>query len=142
MRFINRTKGEVTRIASTSGHIVLVGDEFVEVPEHMEADAFSKGCISEALYKSIRADMEADLKKSSAMVALVGGGSPEDADRSPVIIAKINEMMDSAEDGYFTKAGLPNLKILETLCGFRVSKEEMEAAWASVVAAKSTDTGE
>ena len=134
MRFIARTKGEVIRIASTSGHIVLIGDEFTEVPEHMESEAFSKGCVSEALYNSIREDMKADAQKQAALVALTGGGSPEGADRSPVVIAKINEMMDSTDEGYFTKAGLPNLKILETLCGFRVSREEMEAAWAEVAA--------
>lgn len=139
MKFKSRSRGESVRIASTSGHICIIGDEFTEVPEHMESEAYANGCISEALYQSIKADMEADAKKAAAALALNGGGAPEGSDRSPVIIAKINEMMDSTEDGYFTKAGLPNLKVLETLCGFRVSKEEMEKAWDVVSISKSTD---
>jgi hypothetical protein len=142
MKFIARTKGEVIRLASTSGHIVLVGDEFTEVPKHMESEAFAKGCVSEELYNSIRADLEADAKKASAAISLNGGGTPDGADRSPIIIAKINEMMDSTEDGYFTEAGLPNLRVLGSLCGFRVSKEEMEEAWFAITNSSAPTEGE
>jgi hypothetical protein len=129
MRFISRNKEAVVRIASTSGHIVLIGNEFVDVPEHMEAEAYANGCVSEELYKSIRADIEKD---AGAKQALVGGGTPAEADRSPVIEQVMNDMLASTDEGYFTKAGLPNLKVLEKLCGFTVSRDEMETCWGKV----------
>jgi hypothetical protein len=141
MRFISRNKDEVVRIASTSGHIVLVGGEFTEVPEHMERDAYALGCVSEELYNSIKSDMEKDA--AAAKNSLLGGGNPPgSADRSPVVIATIKTMLESSEDGYFTKAGLPNLKVLEKLCGFTVSKDDMETAWGVVSAETSLPGGE
>jgi hypothetical protein len=137
MRFIARKKGEVVRIASTSGHIVLIGNEFTEVPEHMEKDAYANGCVSEELYNSIRTDME----KESAATKSLAGGSAHPGDQAPVVIEKIKVMLNSTEEGYFTKAGLPNLKVLEKLCGFTVSRELMEASW-EIVSAETSPEGE
>jgi hypothetical protein len=137
MRFISRNK-EIVRLASTSGHIILVGAEFVDVPEHMEREAYASGCVSEELYNSIKADMAKDAEAKSN---LAGGGQKDKIDPSPVVIETIRTMLNSTEEGYFTKAGLPNLKILEKLCGFTVSREDMESAW-SVVSAETTPGGE
>lgn len=128
MKFRSRKTGAVQRLASTSGHILLVGDEFVEVPEHMEAEAYANGCISEELYNSIKSDMEADATAQSALV----GGELSAEQKAEAIKAAITAMLDSAEEGAFTAAGLPNLKVLSKATGFSVSKEDMEAAWAEV----------
>ena len=128
MKFRSRRDGEVIRIASTSGHICLVGSEFVEVPDHMEADAYAAGCVSEALYNSIKADMEKD---AAAKAALVGGGLT-DEQKKIAIKRAIQEMLDGNEDGSFTTAGLPNMKVLVKKTGFPVSKEEMEAIWETI----------
>lgn len=50
MKFRSRSDSEVARLASTTGHIILVGQEFVEVPQHMESEAYANGCVSEELY--------------------------------------------------------------------------------------------
>ena len=128
MKFRSRRDGEVIRIASTSGHICLVGSEFVEVPDHMEPDAYAAGCVSEALYNSIKADMEKD---ADAKAALVGGALTEEQ-RSAAIKLAIEAMLDGKEEGSFTTAGLPNMKVLVKQTGFPVSKEEMEAVWATI----------
>ena len=130
MKFRSRRDGEVIRIASTSGHICLVGSEFVEVPDHMESDAYAAGCVSEALYNSIKADMEKD---AAAKAALVGGGLTPEQKHEAIKLA-IGAMLDSKDDGSFTKDGLPNMKVLAKQTGFAVSKDEMEAAWAEVAA--------
>lgn len=131
MKFRSRSDEQVIRLASTSGHIVLVGKEFVEVPEHMESQAYAEGCVSEALYNSIRADMEKD---AAAQAALVGGGLTEEL-KHEAIKAAIVAMLDGKDEGSFTTAGLPNMKALAKQCGFQVTKDEMEAAWAEVSAA-------
>ena len=128
MKFRSRRDGEVIRIASTSGHICLVGSEFVEVPDHMEPDAYAAGCVSEALYNSIKADMEKDAAAKAALV----GGALTDEQKKIAIKRAIQEMLDGNEDGSFTTAGLPNMKVLVKKTGFPVSKEEMEAIWETI----------
>lgn len=142
MRFRSRSNSEVARLASTSGHIILVGQEFVEVPQHMEAEAYSNGCVSEEIYNSIKADMA-----KGALATGEGGDSKPDGgiklpsgdiireDRPSVIRQAIQGMLDGGEDGAFTAAGLPNLKVLSGKCGFQVSKDEMEVAWGEISAA-------
>lgn len=132
MKFRSRSDEQVIRLASTSGHIVLVGKEFVEVPEHMESKAYAEGCVSEALYNSIRADMEKD---AAAQAALVGGALTAEQ-KHEAIKAAIVAMLDGKDEGSFTTAGLPNMKVLAKQCGFQLTKDEMEAAWNEIVAAQ------
>ena len=44
MEFISRD-GEVKRVASTSGHVFLIGKEPVMLPSHIEVEAYASGCI-------------------------------------------------------------------------------------------------
>ena len=132
MKFRSRRDGEVIRIASTSGHICLVGSEFVEVPEHMEPDAYAAGCVSEALYNSIKSDMEKDAAAKTALT----GGALTPAQKHEAIKLAIQSMLDGNEDGNFTTAGLPNMKVLVKQTGFPLTKDEMEAAWNEIVAAQ------
>lgn len=141
MKFRSRNNTDTIRLASTSGHICLIGQEFVDVPEHMEADAYANGCVSEELYNSIKADLAkgalAGDGGADAKVILPGGATmPTTVDRSLAIRTQIDAMLSGNEDGSFTAAGLPNLKILSSKCGFQVSKEEMEPVWAQIVAEK------
>ena len=137
MKFRSRRDNEVIRIASTSGHICLVGSEFVEVPDHMESDAYAAGCVSEALYNSIKADMEKD---AAAKAALVGGALTEDQKHEAIKVA-IGAMLDSKDESSFTKEGLPNMKALVKQTGFTVSKEEMEKAWSEIAAQAGSSEG-
>ena len=132
MKFRSRRDGEVIRIASTSGHICLIGSEFVEVPDHMEPDAYAAGCVSEALYNSIKSDME----KDAAAKAALTGGALTPAQKHEAIKLAIQSMLDGNEDGNFTTAGLPNMKVLVKQTGFPLTKDEMEAAWNEIVAAQ------
>ena len=149
MRFRSRSNSEVARLASTSGHIILVGQEFVEVPQHMEADAYANGCVSEEIYNSIKADMAKGAEQAAMemLAGATGGGAQQVSgiklpsgdivreDRPAVVRQAIQAMLDGGEEGAFTAAGLPNLKVLSGKCGFQVSKDEMEAAWGEISAA-------
>ena len=153
MRFRSRSNNEASRLASTSGHIILVGQEFVEVPQHMEADAYSNGCVSEEIYNSIKADMAKGAERAAMemLAGATGGGAQQVSviklpsgdiireDRPAVDRQAIQGMLDGGEDGAFTAAGLPNLKVLSGKCGFQVAKDEMGAAW-KVVSGNGTDT--
>ena len=146
MRFRSRSNSEVARLASTSGHIILVGQEFVEVPQHMEAEAYANGCVSEEIYNSIKADMAKGAEQAAMemLAGATGGGAQQVSgiklpsgdivreDRPAVVRQAIQAMLDGGEEGAFTAAGLPNLKVLSGKCGFQVSKDEMEVAWGEI----------
>ena len=138
MKFRSRSDNQVVRLASTTGHICLVGREFVEIPEHMEAEAYANGCVSEELYNAIKADLAAGNLVAGGGVRLPGNGGPQ-AERTSVIKQQIEAMLDSGEDGAFTAAGLPNLKVLSGKCGFQVGKDEMETVWGAIAAGKEQD---
>ena len=138
MKFRSRSDSQVIRLASTSGHICLVGREFVEIPEHMEAEAYANGCVSEELYNAIKADLAGGLLSGGGGARLPGSAEPQTT-RVSTIKQQIEAMLDSGEDGAFTAAGLPNLKVLSGKCGFQVSKDEMELAWGEIAAEKEQD---
>jgi len=58
--------GATKRIASTSGHVILVGDEFTEVPDHLISDAQAAGLLSEEIYLEAKAAVEAEMKMDNA----------------------------------------------------------------------------
>ena len=111
MRFCSRD-GEIKRVASTSGHVLRIGKEFVEVPAHMEGEAFAAGCLSEEVFANITAS-----------------NMPDPVDRPATVETRIKEMLDSDDPTYFTTKGTPNRTVLDELCAFKVTKEEFEAAW-------------
>lgn len=115
--------GSVKRVASTSGHVVMVGDKFVEVPKHMEAEARALGCISEEMFNQIQKNKEP---------VQVEPLSHEE--RLDIVIASIKRMFEDDRDDNFTARGTPNKKILEGLCGFKPTSEEFDAAWEKVQA--------
>ena len=45
--------GEPVRVASTSGHVIVVGKEFMPIPPALEAEVIAKGCVSRTLYNEM-----------------------------------------------------------------------------------------
>lgn len=118
MRYKSMSEKKI-RIASTSGHIIMVGEEFKEVPEHMEPDARAAGCIAEDVFNKLT---------SAENVA-----EPLTADeRIDLIVLSIKEMAADNPEGNFTKNGSPNRKILNAKCGFTVTAEEFDVCWSTV----------
>lgn len=111
MKFRTR-KGKV-RLATTSGHVTWLNEEWKELPELFHIEAWSSGCISE--------DMAAVLQ---------GGGPSFEESRRENIIEAIREMEKADDPSLFTDTGLPNLKKLREYAGFEVTSEERDDAWA------------
>jgi hypothetical protein len=52
--------GEEHRLAFTNGHVYLVGDEWISLPEFAWAEAYGNKCISEEFFKKTRIDPSID----------------------------------------------------------------------------------
>lgn len=110
------------RVSSTSGRIMIIGPELVEVPVDLEAEARYKGCVSEEVL----------------------GGLTQGDSKPPLLSVEdaIRNMISMPEDGDFTAQGLPNLRSLTRLCQRNITKEEMMEAWKIVSAEKDAEEAE
>lgn len=116
---------EPTMIGLTSGHTMVVEPTGTEVPQQFRRAAIAAGCtpmgvgISEQPEASEAAETRQDVIKNA-----------------------INKMLDGGEDGDFTNDGKPDLKKLSETAGFKVTRDERDAAWALVQASLTNESAE
>ena len=126
------------RVALTSGHAAVIGHEWRELPEIFHRDALAQGAQCDATH----IDNPEPPSINGGEQANGGQPSEDDAYREAILL-----MIERDEEGDFVAStGLPNLKALEKLVGFRVNKERAYAAFhqlkAEADAAGDTDGGE
>lgn len=131
-KFKKITEGpDPVRLAFTSGHTFIVGEEFIPIPagpggEFWKA-AFAAGCISEeALTKAI------ERQKQGKPSAILGDGAKKDLsnlsaeERKALAKEKIEQMYATKDPSHFTRDDLPMTEKLSELCGFTVSAAERD----------------
>ena len=101
-------------IALLTGHSAVIGTEWRDLPAFMHREALMKGCITD--------NMDAE-----TIAAKLEDAKPQE-NQHDILVRHIESMMDDAKEGYFTGAGLPNLKILSKKAGWTVNKEDMMQA--------------
>lgn len=115
MKFRAPTTETPIRVALTSGHTAVLTNEWRELPEIFHRDALALGAQCDATHidnpvpPSIQADGQGN------------GGQPSEAEAYREAILLMVERDD--EGDFVASTGLPNLKALEKLVGFRVNKE-------------------
>lgn len=96
-------------VSLKSGHTFAIKPEGSDVPEQFRAAAIAAGCTSVAL------------------------GKPKKGDQAPtksdLLVAAIDKMLDTDDEGAFDGDGKPNLEALSKVVGFNVSREERDAAF-------------
>ncbi len=112
-KFCNPSGGKV-RIALLSGHITIIDGDWAPLHKRFWPEAFAKGCISEEMYENI-----------SKM------DSPNERPNVLKVIDAIKGMVEGGDAENFTSDGVPNANILSTVCGFDVSQEMRDNAWAA-----------
>ena len=135
MKFRSRNE-DVVRLASTIGHVCLIGKEWTEVPDHMEGDAYSKGCISEEMFDTIKKTLANEVSEeiTGEGVGLELGEETEEGVRNLTIKKVIDKMIDEPKPSDFTARGFPNLAVLSERCEFPVPKKIMEPIWEFIQA--------
>ena len=154
-QYIN-PNGEKVRIASTSGHVVFIGEEPVDILPHMEAEAKAQGCMPYSMYQALEEKLKRQMeermtgamapageKAEGEVKANAGDPEPgaegklnlEEDQKLKKVVEAIELMLDADNDDYFTGNGLPRAAAVNELAGFEVSKELREKAWEIVKAA-------
>lgn len=136
-KYVNPLGGTV-RLASLSGHVILVGEEPVEIPSHMESEARSKGCRSEEEYEMLKQRIIEQSGGSNPQddgqgSKTKGSSGDEDSEKLEKVKAVMRQMVEAEKDEYFTAQDKPRANVVDELAGFEVAKEMREAAWESVL---------
>lgn len=106
---------EGVRVASTSGHVALIGPEWTELNPILHADALAAGCECDKTVFRAEPVVPAPPTKEAA----ARQDSPDQ-----VIREALELMLARNEDGDFTKDNLPNVNVLAKLAGMTVRKED------------------
>lgn len=107
-----RTRSGSIRLATTSGHITWLTEEWRDLPEVFHAEAWASGCISEDMAQVLQG---------------------EEKPRGDKVKAAISQMVKEGpvnDKNYWTEAGVPQLKKLREIAGFEVTASERDQAWA------------
>lgn len=105
-----------TMIGLTSGHTMVIAPEGTDVPQRFRRAAIAAGCTPMGV--GLEVAEKVDLEET----------------RQDLIKKAINKLLDGGEDGDFTADGRPDLKKLSEAAGFKVTREERDAAWELIQA--------
>lgn len=108
---------EPLHIALTSGHTAVVTSEGSELHAMFHREAISRGAVP-----------------FTVQYAPAAAPAAPQFDRGQIIADALNTMLDGGQEGDFTGDGKPNLTKLNARVGFKVAREEADAAWAKVSA--------
>lgn len=106
---------EPLSIGLTSGHSIVIPPEGREVPAAFRKAAVAEGCVP----------MGIGAEEGAAQQA-----HPET--KEDKIIEGIEKLLDGDDESAFTTDGKPDTRKLADACGFGVSRQERDAAWAVV----------
>lgn len=108
---------ESLHVALTSGHTAVVTPEGNELAAMFHREAIARGAVPTTVQHEQTAPAAAQF------------------DRGQVIADALNAMLDGGQEGDFTADGKPHLTKLNARVGFKVAREEADAAWTKVAAA-------
>lgn len=111
--------GKDVRIALTSGHIVIIGKKWITLAEHLHAEAYKHGCISD--------DMDAfkEMKNNEVSFALANKKVAE-KDR---LIEIITDLVEKGDPKDFLKSGKVDAGALTREYGKMVTASTRDAMW-------------
>lgn len=123
-KFKSKT-GKDVRLASTSGHVVIVGEDFKEVPPMLEQKAMAAGLIPKSLYDEVKSDLKKELSNDE----------PAEAKKRKILEA-LQRIAAETEQGKEETAGgeklvhngKPVLAAVSEYAGFTVKTADIEDA--------------
>lgn len=127
------------RVASTHGHVAIVGPEWRSLPDVLHGEAISKGCIcDQQVFQPV--DPTADPYGPPSPNGVVTGG--ERALIKSALKAMLIDRMENphtpregeAEDPRFTSDNLPRVEWVSKIAGITCDKSDVMAVWKELQA--------
>ena len=112
MKFRSTTGADI-HISLTSGQTALITAEPVELDKVFHKEAIARGALPEGV------EPDEDTVNTGF-------------NRKEAIIKTLTSMLDGEDEDDFKQDGTPDLRKVTNKVGFKVSREEVDAAWAEV----------
>jgi len=115
-----KSRSGTVRLASTSGKVVFVGEEFTKVPNELVAEAYAKQLVPESLLVEGAASASAfsDIGRREQVGAVI-----------KTIFEMIDEGVEKTPDGQdLAYRGKPRVDAVSELAGFKVTGKEIDEA--------------
>lgn len=146
--FKTRRNQDPVRLASTSGHVAIVGKEWVEVPDSLVPDALKNGLLSKELYDAAMAearqeavlDITHETPVAVVKEEILAKDLQEEETRETKILKAVQTVMQMALTGREeTEGGMkllsqttkqPMVNAVSEIAGFRVMANEIDEAMA------------
>lgn len=146
--FKTRRNQDPVRLASTSGHVVIVGSEWTGVPDRLVPEALKNGLLSKELYDAAMAearqeaalDITHETPVEVVKEEILAKDLQEEETRETKILKAVQTVMQMAETGREeTEGGMkllsqttkqPMVNAVSEIAGFRVMANEIDEAMA------------
>ena len=115
MKFRSTTGADI-HIALTSGQTALITAEPTELDKVFHKEAIARGALPEGV------EPDADTQNTGF-------------NRKETITNTLTAMLDGEDEDDFKQDGTPDLRKVIAKVGFKVSREEVDAAWAEITKA-------
>ena len=123
-KFKSKT-GKDVRLASTSGHVVIVGEDFKEVPPMLEPKALAAGLIPKSLYDEVKSDLKKELSNDEP----AGAKKRKILEALQRIAAETEQGKEETAGGEkLVHNGKPVLAAVSEYAGFTVKTSDIEDA--------------
>jgi len=137
---------EPVRLASTAGHVVIVGETPREIPDIFIQEAKGKGCYTEEEVAAITSRLRGESSKSiqsgvdgqdQSHVSGETGERQSNNDSEPderfaAIKNATIELLNTGIPEFFTTGNKPKVEELAKVLGFEVTAQERDAAFEAV----------
>ena len=125
MRFRAPNDKQEVRVATTAGHIALVGRDWRELPDVLHEHAIKAGC-----------EVDKTLVVATPVAPAASGAAVDQRTDTQKIKDAIRDLQKKGDKEDFTNDGVPKIYSVSNAAGFRVDKEDLLKVWAELQAEK------
>lgn len=111
------------RLALTTGHVTYVGPEWTPLLSLFHAEALAQGCECD----------QQTIRTRPAHVPRASEAAVKPLDEPELIRNALITLAQRQHPGDLTGDGMPDLKVVASLCGFRAKREVVYAIWHDLV---------
>lgn len=124
MKFRSGNDGEV-RVATTAGHVAMVGPEWRELPEPLQSAALIAGC-----------ECDKGAVKAAPHITHPSKDAVDQGDEKAHATKAIKALLKRNDEADFTVDGIPKVPAVSKEAGFTVTKGVVLEVWAELNASE------
>lgn len=118
-KLFKSASGEPVRLALLSGHIAVVGNEWIQLDERFHSSAYASGCIS----NDMALNNEISINQRTVEIL------DKVAQKKEKILGAMRTLVEDYNSDNFTTGNKPKTSLLTEMIGERVMNNERDELW-------------